>query len=388
MQAPHRQYKHESDVAWQAQDLRTKRGRTFILASVNGAITTRQNAYVKGTKEKRSRAFQRWKEYLRFGGIAHDFFLQDPRSLKGLTATDILGGFAFVLRLDWFASNRGKPLMEATVRQYVGAICAEFVDRGYADPSRQPHGDLVPFFKDLFSSFRKTDRPTKRKAALPSKIFSALRSDKNEISLAIGELCNGALHFAMRACEFSTTPAAETKTDIVTIDNVKFIRGKRFLTSNFATADAVMITFTDQKNGEKNESIVRRRSTSDKFCAVRTWAQVVNRISGYPGAPPNSPVNTVSHKGKLRYITSDMIKARIRTVVSKLEPSLPLESVTPHSIRATYATILFKQGKDLDEVKLMGRWKSDAFLLYIRKNTLSLEMSDAINACHDLSQYS
>ena len=82
-----------------------------------------------------------------------------------------------------------------------------------------------------------------------------------------------------------------------------------------------------------------------------------------------------------------MLRSRLRQIVSKLEPSLLLDSVTPYSITATYATIHFHQGKDLEEVKLMGRWKSDAFLLYIRKNSLSLDMSDAIEVCHDLSQY-
>ena len=115
MRAPDKEQRLQSDVTRKTRDLRTKRGRAFILASVNGAVTSRQEAYVKGTKEKRARAFQRWREYLRFGGITHDFFLQNPKNLKGLTATDVLGGFAFILRLDWFAANKGKPLMEATI---------------------------------------------------------------------------------------------------------------------------------------------------------------------------------------------------------------------------------------------------------------------------------
>ena len=141
-----------------------------------------------------------------------------------------------------------------------------------------------------------------------------------------------------------------------------------------------MISFTQQKNREKNESTIHQRSASKRFCTVRTWAQIVEHISTYPRATPHSPVNTILHKGKLCYITSDMLKSRLRQIVSKLEPSLPLELVTPHSIRDTYATIIFHQGKDLEEVKLMGCWKSDVFLLYIQKNSL-------FEVCHDLSQY-
>ena len=66
--------------------------------------------------------------------------------------------------------------------------------------------------------------------------------------------------------------------------------------------------------------------------------------------------------GNLGYITNEMIKKRMRSVVHSLDKDAPLSKVTPHSTRATYATILFQHGASSDVVKLMGHWKSDSFI--------------------------
>ena len=142
-----------------------------------------------------------------------------------------------------------------------------------------------------------------------------------------------------------------------------------------------------QKNGKKEEAITRKRSSvSSAFCPVRTWAGIVDRILSYPGTTLDSPVNTVQlTNGSLGSITGKAVSTRLKAIVSKLDSTFPLEKVTAHSIRATYATMLFRQGASLETVKLMGRWKSDAFLSYIRQNSLMVDVSEALQACDTLN---
>lgn len=234
-------------------------------------------------------------------------------------------------------------------------------------------------FRKFFKACDKGDPAPNRKASLGTAVFKRLlQASSSSIHTAIGQLCNGALHFAMRACEYSITTDKTPRTTLLRLRDIVFLK-KGEITTNRKSADKVVITFRLQKNGEKDESIVRRRGKNSQYCPVLIWASIVDRILGYEGASLDSPVNTVMVNGRLGYLTSDMIKTRLRAVVRSLDKDFPISKVTPHSIRATYATVLFQHGASLDVVKLMGRWKSDSFLLYIRKNSLVIDVSSALH---------
>ena len=182
----------------------------------------------------------------------------------------------------------------------------------------------------------------------------------------------------MRACEYSTTSDKEPLTQLLELKDLTFLRNGK-ITASRSSAEAIMITFRFQKNGEKEESLVRKRGAKAKYCPVRGWASIVDRILSYPNTSMSSPVNTVHINGKLGFITSAMITTRLRQVMRSLDKDFPLSKVTPHSIPASYATMLFQEGAPLEAVKLNGRWKSDAFLLYIRKNSLVVDLSPALS---------
>ena len=92
-------------------------------------------------------------------------------------------------------------------------------------------------------------------------VFKDFLDDKSTaLDEAIGELTIGALHFTMRSCEYSTTNEKNTRTKRFRIRNIAFYnsRGHRLKKKKyFATAHCVKITFENQKNGEKMETITR-----------------------------------------------------------------------------------------------------------------------------------
>lgn len=377
----------ESDASKQACIIRAERGRAFILSAVAGGQSVAKAANTVKTNQKHARAWSRWNKYLQHGGVRFDPFLQSPHSCRGIEARHFILGFAFVLRYDWFGSNGGRKLTAGVVRQYVGAVCQAFVRRGLADPSRVKSGDLRPEFEEFFRACEKVDPAPNRKSGLQTKVFAKIRAPQSQpISHAIGELVNGAVHFAMRACEYTLTTDSAPLTKLLTLRDIIFLKNGR-PTANRAEADHVMIIFHMQKNGKKEEAITRKRSSvSSAFCPVRTWAGIVDRILSYPGTTLDSPVNTVQlTNGSLGSITGKAVSTRLKAIVSKLDSTFPLEKVTAHSIRATYATMLFRQGASLETVKLMGRWKSDAFLSYIRQNSLMVDVSEALQACDTLN---
>lgn len=245
---------NKGDAAKQACVIRAERGRAFILSSIDGGRSVAQTANTVKTNQKHSRAWSRWNKYLQHGGIRFDPFLQSPHSRRGIETRHFILGFAFVLRYDWFGSNGGRKLTAGVVRQYVGAVCQAFVRRGLADPSRIQSGNLRPEFEEFFRACEKVDPAPNRKSGLQTQVFIKIRAPRSQpIANAIGELVNGAVHFAMRACEYTLATDPEPLTKLLTLRDIIFIKAGR-PTLNRADADHVMIIFHMQKNGKKGRS--------------------------------------------------------------------------------------------------------------------------------------
>ena len=77
---------------------------------------------------------------------------------------------------------------------------------------------------------------------------------------AVDQLTGGALFFAMRSCEYSTTGEKNPKTKRLRLKNITFYnKCEKFITTRLAMAETVKVTFENQKKCEKMEPIVRRR---------------------------------------------------------------------------------------------------------------------------------
>ena len=136
-------------------------------------------------------------------------------------------------------------------------------------------------------------------------VFKDFLDDKSTaLDEAIGKLTNRALHFAMRSCEYSTTNEKNTRTKRLRLFNIVAFynsRGHRLRKKkNFAAAHCVKITFKNQKNGEKMETITRKRGEPNSLSKpVQVWAQIVNIVLLYDGTGPDTYVNVVCIDGKL-----------------------------------------------------------------------------------------
>jgi hypothetical protein len=192
------------------------------------------------------------------------------------------------------------------------------------------------------------------------------------------------MFFAMRSCEYSQTSTADgtRKTKIITIENVRFFSTSASGNNEelhhptpFATlhkATFVSITFVSQKNGEKMETITQHRTISGKICPVVSWAFTVCRILGYDKTTVKSTVNTYldTRTGKLGRITAKQSRERLRSAVRILGANklgIDITRVGTHSLRTSCAMLMYLAKARTATIMLLGRWKSDAFLLYLRK---------------------
>jgi hypothetical protein len=212
--------------------------------------------------------------------------------------------------------------------------------------------------------------------------LSILNDKSNDLNEAIGQLLIGALFFAMRSCEYSSTSNQEDKkTKLLCLRNIRIFSLSKegyMITlphtsdlSLLQQADCVSITFENQKNGEKDACITQHRTPPHKqLCPVRAWALIINRILSYPGTNMDTTVNTFKKQNKLVKITSNQTRNLIKSNVKSIGQQrlgIDINTVGTHSLRSSCAMLLYLANVRTSTIMLVGRWKSDAFLLYLRR---------------------
>ena len=195
-----------------------------------------------------------------------------------------------------------------------------------------------------------------------------------ETEKALAELGIGAIFFACRSCEYLKVPQAEKRrTDILKLRNIRFFKkGREISHSNpwLEYADRVAVTFEFQKKDEKNDTVTQHCTHDVTLNPTRAWATLVRRIRSYPGATDDTPVSAVWRNGRMEHITSkEMVKALRAAVVAVGEEKLGFkkEDIGTHSIRSGAAMSMALDQLPAYSIMMIGRWSSDAFLRYIRK---------------------
>ena len=178
----------------------------------------------------------------------------------------------------------------------------------------------------------------------------------------------------MRSCEYLKVPQAEKRrTDVLRLRNIRFFRNGREMTHNnpwLEYADCVSVTFEWQKKDERMDTVTQMASRDLILCGVRQWAAVVKRIRSYPGATEDTPVSAVWRNGKMEHITSKEMTLALRAAVLSIGEDIlgiKAEEVGTHSIRSGAAMSMYLGECPVYTIMMIGRWSSDAFLLYIRK---------------------
>lgn len=102
------------------------------------------------------------------------------------------------------------------------------------------------------------------------------------------------------------------------------------------------------------------------------WGTIIETILGYPGTDLNSPVNTWfdPKKKKLVYITSKQICTQLRSsahAIGSEKLGFDPDEIGCHSIRSGGAMALYLSNPNELIIMLIGRWKSNSFMKYIRK---------------------
>jgi hypothetical protein len=187
------------------------------------------------------------------------------------------------------------------------------------------------------------------------------------------ELFIGAFFFAMRSCEYVQVSGPRRK-KILCLKNISFFRKRKRLHHNdplLHEADCISITFELQKKESKNDIVTQHCSNDPLLCPVKVWSKIVRRIRYYKSSLNNSQVNTfIFPDGSFHLFSGKELLSRIRlaaSVIGRDSLGFSPDDLGLHSARSGAAMAMYLGGVPVFTIMLLGRWSSDAFLRYIRK---------------------
>ena len=246
--------------------------------------------------------------------------------------------------------------------------------------------NLRPFVRSMLKAYDNMDPPKNQQRAITPKLLRAMASlsgmllteTKDTMFAIVSELAIMAYFFAMRSCEFSAT-RTPGRTHIIRLRGILFRDINNAILPHSSpllhTAERVTLTFENQKNGTKMDRRTHQRTVDSTLCPVRRLASLVQRIYRcVPNASPNSSINTIHLQAKTAFVTSIHIRSHLRSTCTAAGGSetfgFSAVDIGTKSLRSGAAMGLFLMNHPVHKIMILGRWSSDAFLVYIRPQVL------------------
>jgi len=195
----------------------------------------------------------------------------------------------------------------------------------------------------------------------------------------ISELSTGGFFFAMRSCENSQA-AGERKTKTVSLDGITFWSTTESIIPHMSDeiflAARVIVRFDDQKNSTQFDHRTQERTTDPILFPVKIFASLVSRIyRTVPNPSGHTTIDTFHLHATTSRITAKLFLETLRSAC-RLGGCKEFFGFSPcdigtKSIRSGAAMALFLNGHSREHIMLLDRWRSAAFMDYIRPKYLN-----------------
>jgi hypothetical protein len=360
------------------------------LKTAGRAISTRQ-------QRGKTKAFTRWSKF------CYEMEVSDTLDTVVDHSTKYL--FLIVYGVEYRAAGaRGKPVRAATVLEQITAACDEIVLLGGSDPRRPEHSPDKPppaeyaVWTEYKDGLRKEDGPPSRAHPANITILKALvdtldLAKQDDPTMAerwshLLDLAIVAFFWLLRPCEYlfrrrineddgNTTPY-ELRHIHLTIDGKTYtaLTAPLHDSTSIARIQSATLLLDDQKNGAKGDSIGHAATSDPILCPAKALGRIAQRHQRYAAANPHDPILPQNRKiyehqgpdGTWHATANAHVTFALRTAAKSVvgKTGISPKLISARSLRPGGATALLCAGIDKDTIKLVGRWKSDAMLLYLR----------------------
>ena len=327
-----------------------------------------------------------WKTFC--DSLGHDVTLSDITDADEITQSDQRLSCLLVYGLRYRRlGQKNKPVRADTVGKAITAVGKGIADMGLPDPridpgTRQNHTLLTSFLKAMADE----DAPSSR--AYPANVthlrglHTVLHVDHPELGVLnahIIDLIIVAFWWLLRPAEYlhSTTP--EARSQAFTFGHIHLtMAGKVYPAptaplndSNISSIEFSSLEFDDQKNAVRGEQVGHKPTNDPLLCPCKALGRICLRLQ-QAKATPKTPIHHhfnshPSHQKWCvvwpRFVTNALRHAgNALRAVTGIDGSL----LSARSLRPGGATALLCANVDKDAIMLLGRWKSDAMLRYLR----------------------
>jgi hypothetical protein len=332
--------------------------------------TVAQTLRASVTPHRQQSATSAWTLWTRFctaSGIRPDL-----RDLPG-DPVPVLQLFALRYRTGRIAPS-GRPVRARTVEDALRHVAQALAGMGAPDPRLNRFGDLDYRLQALLQAWRRQDPPPLRVKPLPPSIIRLALTGLLHpcaASMATADCLVVAFYFLLRPGEYAGTPSLSSD-DLFRVGDVGLWIGHRRLDpltsppADLLASTFVTLTFTNQKNGVRGETIGHARSGHPTLCPV---ARIVARLLHLRqhGATASSPLNAYFLGGRQHFVLPADITALLRRTARLAPPEWGFapSDISARSLRAGGAMAMLCAGIDSDRIRLIGRWRSDEMYRYL-----------------------
>jgi hypothetical protein len=261
-----------------------------------------------------------------------------------------------------------------TVEDAVRAVGQAHVRLGAPDPRKDHHGKIDFRIQRQMKAYEKTDDPPRRVKPVPMLVIvyileQAYGGTRSLAETAIAGMICIAVFFLLRPGEYTGTTADDTPFRLEDVG--VYIRDRNLDISccsdvELDSATSVSYTFTTQKNGTRDEKLVQGRSGNALCCPVRA---TIRRVKHHrlKKSSPHTPIASY-------YATSRRTAVKPKDVTDTLGNAMRINfnrtgitatDISARYLRAAGAMAIFAGNIDTNNIRLMGRWHSDAMMRYL-----------------------
>jgi hypothetical protein len=280
-----------------------------------------------------------------------------------------------------------KTIMADTVEGYLSAAVKLFTSEGHPNPTWDSNSSRVSTINDILLETRRWESVADRREPLTWEMveyqqYLATQSHFLSLDATMADWFVVGMYTGFRLSEWaqpsSTVHSTNTfqrsrdgsSTAIIVSDVVFGHKGKEI----FFT-----VTWRWQKNGQNGQQVTFAMIPDHlDRCPYRAMQRIVRRASQLK-VDKSAPLAWYLSKGTRHLITDDDIANRLQTAAAHAHGVTDPEELskwTSHSIRVGACVALHGSGAAPDFIKNRLRWRSEAFLMYLR-NTPQLALQHA-----------
>ena len=341
---------------------------------------------VPETRRSRNKTFEIWEAFCRRLGQDDPYFQQPGNDER---RTNFLQVFAIRIR-NGELSKSHKPVRSKQVEEALRGVGQGFQSMGLKDPRLTPNDlRVIHELKHIYVTMEKEDPAPTRVWPVTLRILQAALDlppgdgeDQAQVD-AINDLIIIAFYFLCRPGEYALAASKEGRSCPFRMQDLRFMAldrhdhaVKRIVSPVTAPLNDVIspslvgmsLEFTDQKNAVRGETVGHGASGDPILCPLRASQRRVQHLREH-GFPADTPLYTYrSSTGTDCAVTTGEITNRLRRAATTVQhiTGIPADKITSYSLRSGGATALLCAEVDTRTIQLVGRWRSDAMIRYLR----------------------